>query len=93
MNTDSDIIRDLLHLVLEISARGDGTFTEQNALQVEQQIRHQYGGDEVYVQKTGMVVEMRKRQALEEVAQGKPLAEVSKRHGISRRTMYRLMEK
>jgi transcriptional regulator of acetoin/glycerol metabolism len=89
---DSDIVRHILDQVLQMAARGGGSFDEAMALQIERQMRHEYGGDEVYIKRESER-EARKKLALQEAMRtGKPV-EAASRHGISRSTMYRLLAK
>jgi len=87
---DKDIVRLILDKVLEVAARMDGGFSEAMALEIERQIKHEYGGDEVYIPKP---LDERKQKALEEARKtGRPAVSAS-RHGISRSAMYRLLSK
>jgi transcriptional regulator of acetoin/glycerol metabolism len=89
---DKDLVRAILDQVLEMSRRAGGSFDESMALQIERQVRNEYGGDEVYIKRTA-IREERKARALEEAKKtGRPV-EAASRHGISRATMYRLLKR
>lgn len=89
---DIDIVTDLLKRVLEYSAKGDGGFTEDMALQVEKEIRNEYGGGDAYVQQPDRLTPLRKQRVQAEL-KNEPPEIVSRRHGLSRSTMYRLLRK
>lgn len=48
MGLDGDIVRDILQRVVEAAQR-EGTFTERLAIQIEQQVRRDWGGTEPYI--------------------------------------------
>ncbi|OQA30069.1 MAG: Mor transcription activator family protein [Betaproteobacteria bacterium ADurb.Bin341] len=45
---DSDIVRDILQRVVEAAQR-EGSFTETMAIQIERQVRRDWGGTEPYI--------------------------------------------
>lgn len=55
--------------------------------------RREDGGCEVYIAKTGPDAEARKRRAIEEVQRTGRVAESADNNGISRRTLYRLLNR
>lgn len=87
-----DIVSQLLDQVLELSSRSGGSFDENMALEIERQIRREYGGDEVYIHQHHSRAK-RRQAALDEAKKtGKPL-EAAKKHGISRASIYRLLNR
>lgn len=88
-----DIVQAILDQVLEMSRRAGGSFDENMAVEIERQIRGEYGGDEVYVPKRGPDSVAARAHALEEAKKtGRPV-EAANRHGLSRSTIYRLLRK
>ena len=89
---DKDLVVFILEQVLELSRRAGGSFDESMALEIERQVRQEYGGDEVYIQRTPMR-ERNKKAALDGAKKtGRPL-EAARRYGVSQSTMYRLLKK
>lgn len=91
-----DLIRDILARVMALS----DSFTEAQALQIEAQVRHDWGGERVFVAKTqpeprrgARHSEKTKRAAIVEVEQGTPPAEAARKHGISRARIYQLLKR
>jgi hypothetical protein len=81
----ADIINNFLQRLLELypqTSAGD-------ALRVEQQLRQQWGGAQVYVCKAA--AEGKARRLAVSLAAGVPLAEAMAAAGCSRRTGYRLL--
>lgn len=95
--------QDMLAEVLEAVAQAlasEGTFTEQIAVQIEQQFRAKYGGERVGIWKTttGQVGRPPRQPydpaaAFADGASAAPTTVVTKKHGISRATLYRLMKR
>ena len=90
----------MLAEVLEAVAKAlasEGTFTEQIAVQIEQQSRAKYGGEEVRVWKTTNGKAGRQRVGSPAIFSDglgdQPTEVVTKKHGISRATLYRLMKR
>lgn len=69
-------------------AKGN-SFTENMAEQVEQQIRSEYGGQEVYIAKRAS--EPRRAAVLREF-NGRNRKELCKQHGLSRAQFYRMLK-
>jgi hypothetical protein len=88
-----DLVDSLLKRVLEYAARGDGSFTEDMAREVEKEIRSEYGGTEQFVRKTGQDVLDKYRAAKTDVINGMSVSDASTKHGIPRRTIYSLFER
>ena len=95
MNGKPNIVWETLQKVLSAVERsGDGSFTEDMAIEIEQQILRQYGGDRPpTLPKKGRAATINKQRALDEAKKtGRP-AEAAARYGISRATLYRLLGK
>ena len=86
-----DVIRDLIDRLLAAAHR-DGTLTESVAIEIEQQIRHEYKGKQIEISE-------RPRRQLPAPAitadylAGRPVEEITHRHGISRATLYRILKR
>jgi len=95
MSSKSNIVWETLEKVLAAVERSsDGGFTEDMAIEIEQQILRQYGGDRPpELPKKGRAAALSKQRALDEAKKtGRP-AEAAARYGISRATLYRLLGK
>lgn len=90
---DKDIVSTLLDMVLQMAARSGGSFDEAMALEVERQARQQYGGSEEYVKKRESTHEAKKTEMVREYLDGKEVGEVTRRHGVSRASLYRHLKK
>lgn len=88
-----DLIDCILKRVLEYAARSDGTFTDEMARQVENEMRSEFGGTEPFIRKTGQEVLDKYRAAKTDVINGMSVSEASTKHGIPRRTIYSLFER
>lgn len=84
--TRKDIVREIIELFL---AAAPETFSEDVAVEIERQIRHKWGGEEVRIAKR--TSEMRRETAAKGLRDGKPLQEIRSEAGISRATLYRLI--
>ncbi|HEU4708747.1 MAG TPA: hypothetical protein VFS17_05490, partial [Methylophilaceae bacterium] len=60
---------------------------------VEQQIRREYGGSEVWISPPEKIPKQKKDKAVKEYLDGKPVEEVTVRNGISRATLYRHLKR
>lgn len=86
----TDIVREILELVIAMAARQEGCFTEHMAREVETQVRQKYGGDRPYVAKD-VERDERREKAKADLDRGVPVRVVSSRHGISRSSLYELL--
>lgn len=89
MKQDADFVHDVVE---RVRARHPG-MTEQEALDLEREIRQAWGGERVFVAK-----DMRRRHHVRAaiVADGltsAPTEQILTKHGISRSTLYRLMKR
>lgn len=46
---DDDIVKDILRRVIDMSQRAGGSFDDALALQIERQVRQDWGGSEPYI--------------------------------------------
>lgn len=88
----SDIVSEILALVVEMAARQEGCFTEHMAREVETQVRNKYGGDRPYVAKD-VEREERREKARTDLGRGVPVKVVARTHGISRSAVYQLLKR
>lgn len=49
MMFDADIVKDILRRVVLAAQRAEGGFSDAQALQIEQQVRQDWGGSEPYI--------------------------------------------
>lgn len=88
MSSDRDIIQRLLQMVREVQP----SFSEEQALQIEQQVRHEWGGEQVKIAKRGPLLCCAKKKVRAEIGIKSP-QELQSEHGISRTTLYRWIGK
>lgn len=88
-----DIIRDFLDRVS--SAIGSETFTDQIAINIEQQMRKDWGGDRPYIPKSSdadMTVVTRRDVAVRrDYRSGESVSLIARRFGISRAMVYKIV--
>lgn len=84
--------RDIIECLLQAVRDAQPSFSEELALQIEQQFRHEWGGEQVKIAKRAPLLRKAREKVLAEVGT-KPDREVAKENGISRRTMYRYLAK
>lgn len=87
MKIADDIIKTMIEIIQNI--HGDLTFTDAVAEQIEQQLRSQYGGQAVYIQKREG--DARRASILREF-NGCNREEVCARHEISKAQFYRMIK-
>lgn len=78
--------RDILSRILERIREMQPSLSEDMAVEIEKQIRHEYSGSEVYIQKNAPAA---RRQKLKRMFHGDNIDEVAESLGVSRRTIYR----
>lgn len=79
-----DIIQSLLKLVMEAQP----TFSEEHAIQVEQQIRHEYGGEQVKIARRAPMLRAARAKVRAEIGV-KSVKALCQEYGVSRSTIYR----
>ena len=68
-------------------------FTDEFFLALDDKLRREYGGAEIYVQKTPQRAEVNKARAVQDFAHGKKAPEAARSNGISRAAMYRALNR
>lgn len=87
MKCGDDLLKFMLKAVQH--AMGENSFTDNIAEQVEAQLRHEYGGQSVYVAKTDS--EVRRESILREF-NGRNRREVCEKFGICKAHFYRILK-
>lgn len=87
MKYSDDLIRFMIKTMQH--ALGENSFTENLAEQVEAQVRHEYGGQSVYISKT--ISEVRRESILREF-NGRNRQEVCEKFGICKAHFYRILK-
>lgn len=87
-----DFIRELVTRLLA-EAKREGTLTETAAQEVERQFRHDYRGAKyvVCVRPRQAVIE-KKESMVKDYLANDPVEVITKRHGVSRATLYRYLK-
>lgn len=83
---DRDIAKDILRRVAEACP----AITPELAAKIENELRRDWAGDRPYIRSHNDFPQ-RKAAAKQDLARGVPVAEVQRRHGISRSTIYVLL--
>jgi Mor family transcriptional regulator len=89
-----DIIRDILDRIA--SALPAETFTDDIALQIETQIRHDWGGDRPYIAKAGEssadVMSRRNAAILRDWQNGERIPAIARKHRLSRVRVWQIVK-
>ena len=87
---DTDIVQTILQRVIAMAPQ----FSQALATQIEQEMRAQYGGQRVFVSKTGkkFLTDAQRLKAYQDGLSHRSTEDVANQHGISRATLYRLMK-
>jgi hypothetical protein len=88
MSREDDFVRAVLKMVMDATP----SFSEEQAMQVEQQIRHDWGGEQVTIAKRGPLLCCAKKKVRAEIGLKSP-QQLQSEHGISRATLYRWIGK
>jgi len=90
-----DFIRDLIARLGEAIQR-DGRFSEELALSIEQQIRRDWGGERVYIAKSGedarLEMSRRNQCIIRDLNNGERVDLIARRYKISRRMVYKVWD-
>ncbi len=89
VRVEDDLIRAMLHMVMEM----DASFTDAMSAQVEQQLRLQYGGEKVWIKPYPRIPHEKKDKAVKEYLEGMPIEQVVLKNGLSRASLYRHLKK
>lgn len=81
--------KDIIQWVIDRMLERHPGISAETAKQVEREARAEWGTTEVYIAR-GRADEETVRS---EYAQNRPASEIAQRHGISRRTLYRMLKK
>lgn len=84
MTAAPDLIRQLLQMVMDAQP----SFSEEQAMQLEAQMRHEFGGERYFIAKRAPMLRTSREKVRAQIGI-KPDAEIIAEHGISRRTLYR----
>lgn len=87
---DCDIVQELLRRVQSLAP---GALDDHMAQALERQFKHEFGGDKHYIPRPPRLEQEKRRAIVAFCQEGKPVAEVVRSSGISRRTLYRALEK
>jgi Mor family transcriptional regulator len=82
--------RDILRRILDRIQEMQPSISEEQAVEIEKQIRQEYGGDEGYIQKKSAA---ERRKKIERMFDGRNAEEVQQSMGISRATFYRSLKR
>lgn len=89
--------QDIISRFIELAAASCSSFTEDIAIGIEQQLRHEFGGAGVdYIAKTPASQRKsreEKEAALDEVKRSGRVRAAAERHGISRAALYRMLKR
>lgn len=84
---------DIIRWVIDRMLAHDDSITQDLALTVEREARIEWGGDTVYIAKTCAADMPDAKAVLQDYAQNRPVREITRRHGISRAGLYRLIKR
>jgi hypothetical protein len=88
MPAPQDLIRHLLQMVMEVQP----SFSEELAMQIEQQMRHEYGGEQLKIAKRAPMLREARAKVRAEIGV-KSVKTLQQEHGVSRATIYRWIQK
>lgn len=84
---------DIIRWVIDRMLAHDDSITQELALTVEREARIEWGGDTVYIGKTCAADVPDAQAVLQDYVQNTPVREITRRHGISRAALYRLVKR
>jgi Mor family transcriptional regulator len=84
-----DIVRDIIERLMA----HEPSITEEIALRVEAEVRQTWGGAEVYVPKEAKRQSRVREAVVKDALSTMSTAEIQRRHGVSRATIYRLLKR
>lgn len=88
MTAPPDIIRQLLQMVMDAQP----SFSEEQAMQIEAQIRHDWGGEQIKIARRAPMLREARAKARSEIGV-KSAKALQQEHGVSRATIYRWIQK
>ena len=83
-------LREIMRFMCDCAADAGHSFTDDVALQLEQQLRHQYGGDRVYIPPAGSRQDPDRKEKIRAEIKRLPTGVVAARFGVSRQYVGRL---
>lgn len=84
---------DIIRWVIDRMLAHDDSITQELALTVEREAHIEWGGDTVYIAKTCTADVPDPQAVLQDYVQNTPVREITRRHGISRAGLYRLIKR
>lgn len=87
------ILRDILSLICRCASEGGGRFDDDLMLQIEKQIRQEWGGERIYISPPGSRKDPARGEAIRKAAARLPTGVVCERLGVSRQTVSYHMKK
>lgn len=88
---NKDVLRIFLERLIDACQQQEG-FDQALARSIEQDVRHEYGGERVLIRKDQDRDE-RREAARQDLRRGVPIPDVQQKHGISRSSVYLLLKK
>ena len=90
-----DFIRDMLDRLTEAIQR-DGAFSDSLAREIEQQLRHDWAGERIYIARNGadakIEMTLRNQTIIRDMNNGERVGLIARRHHISRRMVYKVWD-
>lgn len=83
---------DIIRWVIDRMLAHDDSITQELALTVEREARIEWGGDTVYIAKTCGADMPDPKAVLQDYVLNKPVGEITRRHGISRAYLYKVIK-
>lgn len=84
---------DIIRWVIDRMLAHDDSITQELALTVERESRAEWGGDTVYIAKTLACDAPDAQAVLQDYVQNTPVREITRRHGISRAYLYKVIKR
>jgi Mor family transcriptional regulator len=82
---------DIITSIIETFKEHVSTITPELAKDIEGVIRKQWGGEQAYIAKRLAIVDSKKQTINNELRAGYSIMQIEHKHGIPRRTIYRLI--
>lgn len=93
--SNCDFIKDFLQRMQEAIQRS-GTFSEELGIELEHQMRRDYGGETVYISKRGdsdkFFISQRNQAIIHDMNAGERVGLIARRYSISRRMVYKIWD-
>ena len=82
---------DIISCIIDTMQEKIAAVTPEIARDLEKHIRQQWGGEQAYIAKRCALVDSKKQTINNELCAGRSIQQIEQLHGISRRTIYRLI--